>query len=120
MNSPIQVIVVEDHSIFRAGLKKVLENIDNVKVIGEAENGAVFLEMLKKKVPDIVLMDIKMPVMDGIEATEKALQLYPDLKVIIRADQNVAYNYISPVLVACAQANIQSVDFAIQNQGEGP
>ena len=83
MNSPIQVIVVEDHSIFRAGLKKVLENIDNVEVIGEAENGAVFLEMLKEKVPDIVLMDIKMPVMDGIEATEKALQLYPNLKVII-------------------------------------
>jgi DNA-binding NarL/FixJ family response regulator len=83
MKEPIKIIIVEDHAIFREGMKKVLEGIDNVEIIGEAENGAVFLEMLKKKVPDIVLMDIKMPVMGGIEATEKALELHPGLKVIV-------------------------------------
>jgi DNA-binding NarL/FixJ family response regulator len=83
MKDSIQIIIVEDHAIFREGLKKVLEGMNNVKIIGEAENGAVFLELLKKKIPDIVLMDIKMPVMGGLEATEKALQLYPDLKIIV-------------------------------------
>jgi DNA-binding NarL/FixJ family response regulator len=83
MKNLLKVIIVEDHAIFREGLKRVLDGLKNIEVIGEADNGAVFLEMLKKKVPDIVLMDIKMPVMGGVEATEKALKLYPDLKIII-------------------------------------
>jgi DNA-binding NarL/FixJ family response regulator len=83
MGSPIKVIIVEDHTIFREGLKKVVEGMKDVEVIGEAENGAIFLELLKKTVPDIVLMDIKMPVMGGIEATEKALELFPALKIIV-------------------------------------
>jgi DNA-binding NarL/FixJ family response regulator len=83
MNNTIKVIIVEDHAIFREGLKKVLERMNNVEVIGEAENGAVFLELLKDKVPDIVLMDINMPVMGGIEATEKALERHPNLKIIV-------------------------------------
>jgi DNA-binding NarL/FixJ family response regulator len=83
MKNLLKVIIVEDHAIFREGLKRVLEGMKNIEVIGEAENGAVFLEILKKKVPDIVLMDIKMPVMGGVEATEKALNRYPNLKIII-------------------------------------
>ncbi|MCK9420968.1 MAG: response regulator transcription factor [Bacteroidales bacterium] len=83
MNNPIKVIIVEDHTIFREGLKKVLSEIPDVELIGEAENGQVFLELLKKVSPDIVLMDIKMPVMDGLETTDQALKLYPDLKIII-------------------------------------
>lgn len=83
MNGIIKVMIVEDHVIFREGLKKVLESMNNVEVIGEAANGALFLELLKTKVPDIVLMDIKMPEMNGLEATEKALQLCPNLKVIV-------------------------------------
>lgn len=83
MNSIIKVMIVEDHVIFREGLKKVLESMNNVEVIGEAANGAIFLELLNTKVPDIVLMDIKMPEMNGLEATEKALQLCPDLRVIV-------------------------------------
>lgn len=83
MKDTIKVMIVEDHAIFREGLKKVLDGMHNIEVIGEAENGALFLESLKNKVPDIVLMDIAMPVMGGLEATEKALQRYPNLKVII-------------------------------------
>lgn len=83
MKNPIKVIIVEDHAIFREGLKKVLNEIRDVEVIGEAENGQAFLELLKKLSPDIVIMDIKMPVMDGLEATDHALELVPGLKIII-------------------------------------
>jgi DNA-binding NarL/FixJ family response regulator len=78
-----KIMIVEDHVLFRAGLKRVIEEIKDLELVGEAENGAVFLQMLKETDPDIVLMDIKMPVMDGMEATEKALLMKPSLKIII-------------------------------------
>ena len=78
-----KVIIVEDHTIFREGMKRVISEMEDLELIGEAENGAVFLRMLKKVEPDIVLMDIQMPEMDGIEATEKALKLYPSLKILV-------------------------------------
>jgi len=83
MNKKMKVIIVEDHEIFREGLKRVISEMDDVELAGEAENGAVFLEMLKKISPDVVLMDIQMPVMDGLEATEKALRLDPSLKILV-------------------------------------
>jgi DNA-binding NarL/FixJ family response regulator len=78
-----KVLIVEDHAIFREGLKRVIEAIKDVELVGEAENGVQLLELIKKKKTDIVLMDIKMPVMDGIEATEKALMINPKLRIII-------------------------------------
>jgi len=83
METKTKVFIVEDHAIFREGLKRVISEMVDVELIGEAENGAVFLEMLKKVSPDVVLMDIQMPVMDGIEATERALKLYPSLKILV-------------------------------------
>jgi DNA-binding NarL/FixJ family response regulator len=79
----VKIMIVEDHVLFREGLKKVLEEIQGVELVGEAENGAVFLEQLKKVTPDLVFMDIKMPVMDGLEATERALRLNPKLRIIV-------------------------------------
>jgi DNA-binding NarL/FixJ family response regulator len=76
------IIIVDDHLIFRQGLKTIItmENIANV--IGEASNGLELLELLTHLKPDMVLMDIDMPLMNGLEATEKALELIPDLKII--------------------------------------
>lgn len=81
--SPIRVMIVEDHDLFREGLKKVLKEIDKVEIVAEVDNGAAFLELLPKVSPDIVFMDIRMPVMNGLEATERALEQFPDLKIII-------------------------------------
>ncbi len=78
-----KIVIVEDHSIFREGLKRVIDKMNGVTLVGEAENGAVFLELLKTVKPDLVLMDIKMPVMDGVEATDKALKIYPDLRILV-------------------------------------
>lgn len=82
MNDIIKIVLVDDHTIFRDGIKSVLDQIDDFNIIDEAETGVEFLKLLEKQVPDIVLMDISMPEMDGIEATEKALIKYPELKII--------------------------------------
>lgn len=78
---PIDIIVVDDHEIFRNGLKMVINKLKYARVIGEASNGKEFLELIRKKEPHLVFMDIEMPVMNGIEATRKAIEDYPDLKV---------------------------------------
>lgn len=76
------VIIVDDHKIFRNGLKFLLDNIDMVNVVGEASNGKEFFELLTINSVDLVFMDINMPLVNGIEATEKAMAEYPDLKII--------------------------------------
>jgi DNA-binding NarL/FixJ family response regulator len=83
MKTKKKILVVEDHAIFREGLKRIITEMEDMELAGEAQNGAIFLEMLKKITPDLVIMDIQMPVMDGIEATEKALKINPSLKILV-------------------------------------
>jgi DNA-binding NarL/FixJ family response regulator len=78
----IKVILVDDHKMFREGLKFALSQMDGIEVIGEASDGKQFLDVLKEKKPDVVLMDISMPKMDGVEATQTALQVDPEIKII--------------------------------------
>jgi len=78
----INVIVVDDHELFRKGVIMVLKKMENVEVVGEASNGKDFLSLLNSRRANIVFMDIKMPIMNGIEATEEAVRRYPELKVI--------------------------------------
>ncbi len=80
--SKIKITLVDDHALFRNGLKILLDANPDFTVIGEAENGKVFIENLEKNIPDIVLMDISMPEMDGVEATQIAVEKFPDIKII--------------------------------------
>jgi DNA-binding NarL/FixJ family response regulator len=82
MAKSIKLVIVDDHGLFRNGLKLLLNTTQLVQVVGEASNGVEFLELIKTNQPDIVLMDIDMPVMDGIEATRRAIALYPEMKII--------------------------------------
>lgn len=78
----INIFLVDDHALFREGLRFLLQKIDFVDQILEAQNGLEFLEHIIEVKDCIVLMDIEMPVMNGVEATKKALERDPDLKII--------------------------------------
>ncbi len=79
----IKVAIADDHKIFRKGVILSLRSFTNIKFILEAENGIELLEGLKKEEPDIVLMDLRMPLKDGIETTKIISKQYPNIKVII-------------------------------------
>jgi len=81
--SKAQVIIVDDHKLFRSGLKFILNEIGNIEVVAEASNGRESLELLKKYKPDILIMDINMPEMNGVDASREALSLYPDIKILV-------------------------------------
>ncbi len=78
----IKIIIADDHRMFRESLRKILTIEKVVEVLAEASNGIELLELLDQYQPDIILMDISMPGMDGIEATKKALVKQPDVKVL--------------------------------------
>lgn len=82
MNKP-EIIIVDDHLIFRQGLIGLITTLNIATVIGEASNGNEYLKLLSYQKPDLVLMDIDMPHMNGMEATEKSIALMPDLKIIV-------------------------------------
>ena len=81
----IKTIIVEDQELIRKSLKIVLESISEIKIVGMAANGEEAIELCEQENPEIVLMDIQMPVMDGVKATEEIKRLMPDVKVIILA-----------------------------------
>ena len=88
MQSKIKLIIVDDVQMTRFDLWLKFRKIENIEIIAEAENGQLFLDLLNIHKPDIVLMDIMMPVMDGLEATKKALSKNPFLKIIAFTTDN--------------------------------
>ncbi|MCX6231696.1 MAG: response regulator transcription factor [Bacteroidetes bacterium] len=79
----IKIIIVDDHPIVRDGIKVLLMNVSNIEIIGEAADGNELFELLKTKVPDILIMDISMPDLSGIEITEKLKSEKSEIKVIM-------------------------------------
>lgn len=82
MKNPIRVMIADDHSMFKEGLHLLLRHYPHLQVIGEAPDGAVLLKMIEKDVPDIVITDIQMPIMTGIEVTKVISEKYPSIKTI--------------------------------------
>jgi YesN/AraC family two-component response regulator len=80
---PIRILIVDDHHIVRKGLLLFLQIQQGFDVVGEAENGLIAVEKTRELKPDINLMDLSMPVMDGVEATKKICEENPAVKVMI-------------------------------------
>jgi DNA-binding NarL/FixJ family response regulator len=79
----IRVIIADDHVLYRAGVKNALSSKKNIKVIAEADNGSHLLNLLKGIQPDVILLDIQMPIMDGIATLPEIKKLYPQIRVIM-------------------------------------
>ncbi|MFJ4156863.1 UvrY/SirA/GacA family response regulator transcription factor [Pseudomonas sp. NPDC089752] len=78
----IRVLVVDDHDLVRTGITRMLADIDGLQVVGEADSGESALKLARELKPDVVLMDVKMPGIGGLEATRKLLRSFPDIKVV--------------------------------------
>jgi len=79
----IKVLIVDDHSIVRQGIRALLTIDDGIDVVGEAKNGKEAIEKVSALLPDVVIMDIAMPEMGGLEATRRIHKKYPQTKVLI-------------------------------------
>jgi len=80
--SPVRVLLADDHEIFREGFYSLFNKQPDIELLGDAANGEQLVKLTAELSPDIVLTDIKMPVMDGIEATKKIISLYPHVSII--------------------------------------
>ncbi|MBX2964562.1 MAG: response regulator transcription factor [Cyclobacteriaceae bacterium] len=90
----IKLAIADDHEKFRKAIIRTIQLEKDLEVIIEAENGADLLKQLKIKIPDIILMDIRMPIMNGIEATDEIKEHYPHLKVIAYSQYDLESNII--------------------------
>jgi len=78
-----QVVVADDHALFREGLKRVIEEHPEVEIVGEASDGRELLDLLSRLHPDLILLDISMPNLRGIEAISEIRRTHPDVKILI-------------------------------------
>jgi len=80
---PISILLADDHTLVRAGIRALIEQLRTVKVVGEAKDGREALRLVKERKPDLILMDVAMPGLNGLEATARVSKEFPDVRVII-------------------------------------
>jgi len=97
----IRVLIVDDHTLVRAGIRALLALVADVEVVGEASDGKEALEKTKQLVPDVVLMDLAMPVMGGLEATRRIRREFPGIRVLALTQYDDS-EYVIPVIEAGA------------------
>ena len=98
----IRVLIVDDHTLVRDGIRALLELVADIEVVGEAKNGKEALEKVEQFAPDVVLMDLAMPIMGGLEATRRIRKQSPETKVLALTQYDDT-DYVIPVIEAGAR-----------------
>jgi DNA-binding NarL/FixJ family response regulator len=83
MKKKLNVYIADDHTLFRKAMVSLIQSFENVKAVKDAENGKELLDMVKHEEPDVAIIDMQMPVMDGVEACERMIIKYPEVKLIV-------------------------------------
>lgn len=81
--SSYNIVLADDHPMFREGIRRIIERIEGVQIIGEASDGLELLEMLKTSSPDLIILDISMPNLRGLEAIREIKKVYPQVKILV-------------------------------------
>ncbi len=97
----IKVLIVDDHTLVRAGIRSLLMLVDDIEVVGEASDGKEALTKVRQLMPDVVLMDLAMPVMGGLEATRRLRKEFPGIKVLALTQYDDS-EYVIPIIEAGA------------------
>ena len=105
MSEPVRILLVDDHKILRQGVRAFFDAHEGIDVIGEAESGAEAVKLVEERVPDVVLMDLIMPGMDGVEATRLAKGISPRTQIVVLTSYHDDEN-IFPALQAGALSYI--------------
>src|SRR4030043_294805 len=98
----IKVLIVDDHTLVRAGIRSLLTLVSDIEVVGEASDGKEALVKVRQIMPDVVLMDLAMPVMGGLEATRRLHKEFPEIKVLALTQYDDS-EYVIPVIEAGAR-----------------
>ncbi|MDQ3303987.1 MAG: response regulator transcription factor [Actinomycetota bacterium] len=121
----IRVVLADDHTMFRQGMKEMLSTDGSIEVVGEAENGAEAVDLARKTSPDVVLLDVEMPVMGALEAMDQLLGLSPPPKIVVvtmhdnpRLVREFLGRGASAYLVK--SASLQELVAAVHNAAESP
>ena len=115
MQSTITLAIADDHHLFRKGLAAILGNYSEFEIICEAENGQELLDKIPRQLPDIVLMDVRMPLVDGMEATGRLRELYPSVKIIVlsvHSEEDIILHMIRLGAAAFLPKSIDVVELA--------
>jgi DNA-binding NarL/FixJ family response regulator len=83
MTAPFSILLADDHVMFRRGVRRIIQSIGDVEVVGEASDGLELLQLLKKTTPNLIILDISMPNLRGLEATREIKIINPEVKVLI-------------------------------------
>lgn len=122
--SNVKVLIVEDHMMVRMGLSLVLEKIGDIDLIGEAENGIEGVQKAQSLLPDVVLMDIGLPEIDGIEATKRIKETNPEIKILMFTSRDSADDVLAAFEAGAngyimKGANAEQTERAIKSVSEG-
>lgn len=121
---PIRVLIADDHALFRAGIRALLRDFEGIEVVGEAADGRETLLLLESLRPDVILMDLMMPGLNGLEATARIKVEHPGVNVVVLS-MNAAEEFVLPALRAGANGYLlknvppEELELAIRAAGRG-